>query len=278
MWDPQRLLEDIWHHPYAYETFCKYVPPGKRVLEVGFGSGRILTRLAVESDCECVGVDVDDGAFRSVDFFARRSGAKVEAVKASGFCLPFEDNAFDVVYSEGVIEHFPRQQSEEMVAEHVRVCRENGLVIISVPNRFALFHWLTKALLRQRFLFYPERSHSIRDLSRLMSKAGLTVLKRDGFAFGCQFYNMKVFLLDDVLSPGFERLVSRLLTAFVRTKLYHFDHAGLNSLLGLQVLVVGRKQKGVNRHPPLSKPDASKRYSLWARILEALLGYYLAKR
>jgi len=243
MWDPQRLLEDIWHHPYAYETFRKYVPPRKRVLEVGFGSGRILTRLAAEANCECVGVDVDDGAFRSLDFFAQRNSAEVTAVKGSGFCLPFEDNAFDVVYSEGVIEHFPREQSEEMVAEHVRVCREKGLVIISVPNRFALFHWLTKALLQQRFLFYPERSHSILDLSRLMSKAGLTVLKRDGFAFGCQFYNMKVFLLDEIFSTRLNRLSSRLLTAFARTKLYHFHHCGLNSLLGFQVLAMGRKAR-----------------------------------
>jgi SAM-dependent methyltransferase len=243
MWNPQRLLDDVWHYPYAYQTFRKYVPPGKRVLEIGFGSGRILTRLAAESNCDGVGVDVDDDAFRSLKFFAQRNGASVQGVKGSGFCLPFGDNSFDVVYSEGVIEHFPPKQSEEMIAEHVRVCRESGLVIISVPNRLALFHSLTKALLRERFLFYPERSYSILELSRMMRRAGLTILKRDGFAFGCQFYMMKVFLIDEMRSALLERLSSRFLAALLKTKLYHFDHARLNSLLGFQIVAVGRKEK-----------------------------------
>jgi len=248
MWDPQRLLDDVWHHPYAYKTFRKYVPPGKRVLEIGFGSGRILTRLAAESNCDCVGVDVDDAAFRSLNFFAQHNGTRVDGIKGSGFCLPFGDSTFDVVYSEGVIEHFSPQQSEDMIAEHVRVCREKGLVIISVPNRFALFHSLTKALLRERFLFYPERSYSILGLSRMMYRAGLTILKRDGFAFGCQFYMMKVFLLDEMRSTLLKRLSSRFLTALLRTRLYHFDHAGLNSLLGFQVAVVGRKEEAKSMH------------------------------
>ncbi len=243
MWDPQRLLDDAWHYPYAYETFCKYVPSGKRVLEIGFGSGRILTRLAAESNCDGVGVDVDDDALRSLHFFAQRNGASVQGVKGSGFCLPFADSTFDVVYSEGVIEHFTPKQSEGMLAEHVRVCRESGLVIISVPNRFAIFHSLAKALLRERFLFFPERSYSILELARMMTRAGLTILNRDGFAFGCQFYMMKMFLIDEMRSALLNRLSSKLLAVLLRTRLYHFDHAGLNSLLGFQVMVVGRKEE-----------------------------------
>ncbi len=245
MWDPERLLADVWHHPYAYKTFRKYVPPGKRVLEIGFGSGRILSRLAAGSNCDCVGVDVDDDAFRSLDFFSKHDGTHVNGVKGSGFCLPFADGTFDVVYSEGVIEHFSPRQSEEMVAEHVRVCRESGLVVISVPNRFALLHSLTKALLGERFLFYPERSYSGRGLLRMMSRAGLTILHRDGFAFGCQFYMMKAFLLDQMGSTLLRRLSSRLLSALHTTKLYHFDQPGLNSLLGFQIVGVGRKGKAV---------------------------------
>jgi ubiquinone/menaquinone biosynthesis C-methylase UbiE len=240
---PEWLSADIWHYPYSYNTFSKYIPPQALVLEVGFGSGRMLTRIAKELNCRCVGVDVEDGAFPSLTFFSEQQGVKVEAMKGDGFSLPFRDDIFDVVYSEGVIEHFPLSQSEEMVAEHARVCRRGGVVIVSTPNKFALFHSLTKLLLGKRFLFYPENSLSTFELSRLMARAGLTSLVRDGFAFGCQFYMFNAFFLDQAPSPLLKAIRMRLLTLLHGTSLYHFENPRLNSLIGFQSLVVGRKQK-----------------------------------
>ena len=220
---PEWLVDEVWHFPYAYKTFKKYIPPQAQILEVGFGSGRILSRLAKELDCRCVGVDL-------------------EAIKGSGFILPFKDNSFDAVYSEGVLEHFPQAQSEAMLREHVRVCREGGLVIVSVPNKFAVFHSLTKILLGKRFLFYPERSLSSFELCRWMTKAGLTPIARDGFAFGCQFFMFKAFFLEQALPSWLEAMTSKVLTLFQRTSIYHFQNSRLNSLIGFQTLVVGYKR------------------------------------
>ena len=239
---PEWLSADVWHFPYAYKTFSKYIPREAHVLEVGFGSGRMLTRIAKELGCECTGVDVEDGAFPSLFFFSEKNEAKVEAIKASGFSLPFKDEIFDVVYSEGVIEHFPIDESQGMITEHVRVCRGGGLVIISVPNKFAFLHSLTKLLLGKRFLFYPEHSLSTFELCRLMATAGLTPIAKDGFAFGCQFYMFKAFFLDQTAPPGLRTLGLRLLSLFTKTGLYHFEAPNLNSLIGFQTLVVGRKQ------------------------------------
>jgi len=239
---PEWLSTDIWHFPYAYKTFSKYVPKQALVLEVGFGSGRMLTRITKERDCKCVGLDVEDGAFPSLSFFSRQHGVEVGVIRGSGFSLPFKDNSFDVVYSEGVIEHFPIDQSAGMITEHVRACRAGGLVIVSVPNKFAFFHSLTKLLLGKRFLFYPEHSLSTFQLSRLMANAGLTTIARDGFAFGCQFYMFKAFFLDQASSRRLKKLGSRLLSLLNRTGLYHCENSNLNSLIGFQTLVVGRKQ------------------------------------
>ena len=240
---PEWLVDEVWHFPYAYKTFSKYIPREALVLEVGFGSGRILSRIAKELNCRCVGVDLEDGAFESLSFFSHRYGVKVEAAKGDGFSLPFKDNSFDVVYSEGVIEHFPLSESEEMMREHVRVCKEGGLVIVSAPNKFAFFHSLTKFLLGKRYLFYPENSLSVFELSRSMSRAGLTPITKDGFAFGCQFFMFKAFFLDQALPPGFEAMASRVLKFFKGTSIYHFENPMLNSLIGFQTLVVGHKNK-----------------------------------
>ncbi len=239
---PEWLADEVWHFPYAYHTFQKYIPREALVLEVGFGSGRILSRMAKELNCKCVGVDVEEGAFSSLSFFSRQHGVEVEAVKGSGFCLPFKDESFDVVYSEGVIEHFPILMSQEMVREQARVCKVGGLVMVSAPNKFAIFHSLTKLLLGKRFLFYPEASLSVFELCRLMSRSGLALLKRDGFAFGCQFFMLKEFFLDQPLPPRLRQTGSRLLHSFRKTALYHPQSPLLNSLMGFQTLVVARKQ------------------------------------
>ena len=239
---PEWLLSDIWHFPYAYKTFSKYIPQESLILEIGFGSGRMLTRTARELGCRCVGIDVEDGAFPSLSFFSEQHGAGVEAIKGTGFSLPFKANSFDVVYAEGVIEHFPINLSKQMVTEQARVCRRGGLVIVSVPNKFAFLHSLTKLLLGKRFLFYPEASLSTFELSRLMAGAGLNPIARDGFAFGCQFYMFKAFFLDQTSSTRLKRIGLRMLTLFRETSLYHFENSRLNSLIGFQTLIVGRKQ------------------------------------
>jgi len=239
---PEWLAVDTWHFPYALRSFHKYIPEGSLVLEVGCGSGRILTSIAKESKCRCVGVDVTDDAFASLSFFSRQQGVKVEAVKGDGFSLPFRDESFEVVYSEGVIEHFPIERSAEMLREHVRVCRRGGLVIVSVPNKFAIVHSLTKRLLGSRFLFAPEASLSTFELSRLMWGAGLTMVSRDGFAFGCQFYMFQAFFLEQTSHSALKKIGNSLLYLLKKAGLYHFENPRLNSLIGFQTLVVGRRR------------------------------------
>jgi len=238
---PEWLRNDTWHFPYAYSTFRKHIPKDSLVLEVGFGSGRILTKIARELNCRCVGVDIPDHAFPTIAFFCQQEGVHVEALKGDGFALPFKDNSFEVVYSEGVIEHFPIERSVQMLKEHARVCKLGGIVIVSVPNKFALFHSLTKRLLGTHFLFYPEASYSNSQLSKLMKQVGLNCAARDGFAFGCQFYMFQAFFLEESC-PKVSKAIGKIgLGILKKMRLYHFDNPKLNALIGFQTMVVGRK-------------------------------------
>ena len=46
----------------------------------------------------------------------------------------FEDDTFDLVYASHILEHYPRNQIENVLSEWVRVCKPDGIVRISVPN------------------------------------------------------------------------------------------------------------------------------------------------
>jgi SAM-dependent methyltransferase len=62
--------------------------------------------------------------------------------------MPFRDCVFDMVYNEGVVEHF--QNSMRVVREMVRVTKKKGIVLISVPN-FLSFHTFARQVLARFF-------------------------------------------------------------------------------------------------------------------------------
>ena len=82
----------------------------------------------------------------------------VECVTASGTELPFEDGAFDVAFSNAVVEHVgARAEQRRFVAE---LCRVAPRVFLSTPNRWfpvethtllPLLHWLPRPAANRAF-------------------------------------------------------------------------------------------------------------------------------
>lgn len=52
--------------------------------------------------------------------------------------LDYEDNTFDLVYGSHLLEHFPINQTLDILKEWVRVLRKDGILRLSVPNFEAL--------------------------------------------------------------------------------------------------------------------------------------------
>jgi ubiquinone/menaquinone biosynthesis C-methylase UbiE len=107
---------------------------GKRVLEVGCGTGLVLQRVAAFAQ-EAIGVDLSPGMLEH----ARRRGLNVQ--EANCYELPFADASFDVAYSYKVLAHVP--DIERAMRELSRVVKPGGHVIVDVYNRHSL-RYLTK--------------------------------------------------------------------------------------------------------------------------------------
>jgi uncharacterized protein YbaR (Trm112 family)/SAM-dependent methyltransferase len=75
----------------------------KLVLEVGIGIGGIADNMARREGCELVGVDLSYAVDSAYNHFGRN--AFLHIVQASAFALPFRENTFDLVYSQGVLHH-----------------------------------------------------------------------------------------------------------------------------------------------------------------------------
>ena len=46
----------------------------------------------------------------------------------------FDDNTFDMVYASHILEHYPRNEVQDVLKEWVRVVKVDGLVRLSVPS------------------------------------------------------------------------------------------------------------------------------------------------
>ena len=149
----------LWNRRRKFELFMRTVQPGPetRVVDVGVGD----TGFGTEP-----GIAVTHNFFEALYPWPERITAvsdvplpnfarefpSIRCVTASGTDLPFEDDAFDVAFSNAVIEHVGgREEQRRFVAE---LCRVAPRVFVSTPNRWfpvethtlvPLVHWLPRS-------------------------------------------------------------------------------------------------------------------------------------
>jgi ubiquinone/menaquinone biosynthesis C-methylase UbiE len=113
---------DVWNNQGRTPEFIRYfaellksLSTGK-VLEIGCGEGYLLSAVNAS---EKAAVDISAEALRKA-----RSRTKAQFAVALAERLPFPDNAFDMVFSVGVMEHFLNDR--EAASEIFRVLRSGG--------------------------------------------------------------------------------------------------------------------------------------------------------
>jgi ubiquinone/menaquinone biosynthesis C-methylase UbiE len=104
---------------------------GKRVLEVGFGSGLTFLNLHDIYD-EIYGLDLKAPVNEVAKMFERRS-LETKLINGSVLQMPYEDGFFDTVLLISILEHLKPEQLKQAFSEIRRVLRKNGQVVYGVP-------------------------------------------------------------------------------------------------------------------------------------------------
>ena len=100
---------------------------------------------------------------------ARGPGATVHLVRANALALPFRDGTFDVVFHQGLLEHF--RDPRPLLAENARVVRRGGRVVVDVPQTFHPYTVMKKALIAANKWFAGwETQFTPRALERLRAR------------------------------------------------------------------------------------------------------------
>jgi ubiquinone/menaquinone biosynthesis C-methylase UbiE len=118
---------------------------GLDVLDVGCGQGIDLYRYAA-AGARATGIDLTPRHVALARAHLRAMGVQAEVIIGDAERMPFPDDSFDWVSSNGVLHHTP--DIRQALAEIRRVLRPGGRATIIVYNRTSVHFWLYQILWR----------------------------------------------------------------------------------------------------------------------------------
>jgi SAM-dependent methyltransferase/uncharacterized protein YbaR (Trm112 family) len=115
------------------------LPPGdgRRLLDVGCNWGR-WSNAAARLGYQVVGIDPSLGSVMAARRVAKTLGHDIAFVCGDARSLPFPDGTFDIVYSNGVLQHFSRENARRAVSEIGRVTRPGGASLVQMAAKWGI--------------------------------------------------------------------------------------------------------------------------------------------
>lgn len=178
-WAEREEIDDVYSNEDRITRQLASLPlEGRRVLEVGAGSGRDALELA-RRGARVVVLDYVRTSFTVIRRQAEQLGLEVLPVCADACRKPFRDGTFDLVFHQGLMEHF--RDPSGLVGEDARVVAPSGHLLIDVPQKY---HVYTAAkhimILLNRWFAGWETEYTPAELERIVRRAGLEPVRTYG--------------------------------------------------------------------------------------------------
>ena len=115
---------------YTREAFQKLPKlENPRILDIGCGSGVPTLELAQMSDGEIIGIDIDQVRLELLLLKIKEAGLshRVKVMELSMFEIPFNDESFDLIWSEGTLKSIG---FEKGLKEWYRLLTQSGYLVL----------------------------------------------------------------------------------------------------------------------------------------------------
>lgn len=154
-------------HETLYGNIQRYCPRGGRILDVGCGPGWSAMYLAAQGYA-ATGIDNEASLVELARRQASRIGSSATFEVADAFDLSAFHGKFDLAFSCGVLEHFDREITIQLLAEQARCAK---YVLIQIPSRYTAYTGQIT----------DERIYTIAELRQIVVDAGLELEKSFGY-------------------------------------------------------------------------------------------------
>ncbi len=158
----------------AYATLIKSkVKKGLKIFEIGFSFGHLLSLL--ENEYRAYGAEISDIALKNATENLKKAIIKKGNLDKE---FPFGKNKFNVIIGIDVFEHF--RKPDKVLQDCFEHLKENGMIIIKVPNKKSITLKILKILNREKeWKCYLDPTHySVLELyewESLFKKIGFSV-------------------------------------------------------------------------------------------------------
>ena len=184
LWDKVSLNYDARQYWSGLENRANFeelllhigAPAGKRIIEIGCGSGFTSLALA-QHGARCALLDLSAEALKVAEAAFVQAGLQApELYNQDALKSSVPSDSFDAVWNGGVIEHFFDPGKELLIKEMLRMTRPGGKVIIMVPNAACWEFQIVQAWLkfRKTWIYGFEDDMSPRRLRRMCERLGIS--------------------------------------------------------------------------------------------------------
>ncbi|HUT89246.1 MAG TPA: class I SAM-dependent methyltransferase [Thermoguttaceae bacterium] len=244
--DPSERGRNTYRHRRRHELFCEFFADmetqERDLLEIGGARSRWLPYFAQEFGFQVTAMDYSEPGCELAQGILTNAGIEGTVVCADAFSPPSEmAEAFDVVASFGVVEHF--QDTASCIKAFSFFLRPGGLLITFVPHLKGLPGLITRIVNREAYERHVPLG--VADLKNAYAQAGLHVVRCEYFLF----FNRGTSLLRGMdmhlLSSKAKALLVGALDATSKLVAMLDDYLGVrlpsNRLTSPRVLCIGRK-------------------------------------
>jgi ubiquinone/menaquinone biosynthesis C-methylase UbiE len=192
--------------PY-YEILEKHIShfSSPIVLELGCGTGFDINEIYTQNrNIFPYASDILLTSIRVGRKFSKLFRNKIKFFVSDTLCLPVEDNKFDIVFSQGLLEHF--KNPIEVVREQARILKEGGFVIINVPQKYTGYTLMKKEKMKKgKWELGWETEFSYNDLKKMGKCVGLKEVGISGYQYW-KSWREPAFVLKDLVDKFFRKI------------------------------------------------------------------------